>query len=206
MLFVGSFVALLFAACGKAEEPSSGSSDGGGSDPAAASKAEKDGGNPWDDLSKPCLNDKNMDNFVESLTDPAGPFDAVSKGKVTAFNAQGRMAEFDAAAKKHGFANGEEYLGAWMRIGAARTQIMTDEANQSMIQMQEEVIKSAKEGLKRPDVTPEMRQSYEDQIKGATESLRALKQPREGGVNAKDIETYKKHQAAFEEAMKKWSK
>ena len=205
-LFVCSFVVLLCAACGKSDEPSSGSSDGGGSDPSESSKPAKDGGNPWDDLAKPCLNDKNMGDFIESLKDAAGPFDAISKGKATALNAQGRMEEFDAAARKHGFAGGEEYLAAWTRIGAARTQIMTEEGNQSMIQMQEEVIKSAKEALKQPDLTPEMRQSYENQVKGATESLKALKQPREGGVNAKDIETYKKHQVAFEEAMKKWSK
>jgi len=46
----------------------------------------------------------------------------------------------------------------------------------------------------------------EDRIKASTETLKALKEPREEGVNAKDVETFKKHQAAFDEAMKKWSK
>jgi len=196
---------MLLAACGKAEDPSPESSDGGGGSKSSSStgaEAEK----PWDDVKKPYLSDKNMSGFIESLKDANGPFDAVSKGKVTALNAQGRMEDFEASAKKHGFASGEEYLGAWMRIGAARMQIMTDEGNQAMIKMQEESIASAQEMLKKPDITPEIKQSLEDRIKASTETLKTLKEPREEGVNAKDVETFKKHQAAFDEAMKKWSK
>ena len=203
-LFCASLL-LLLAACGKAEDPSPDSSDGGGgSKPSSSTGAEAE--KPWDDVKKPYLSDKNMGGFIESLKDANGPFDAVSKGKVTAFNAQGRMEEFEASAKKHGFASGEEYMGAWMRIGAARMQIMTDEGNQAMIKMQEESIASAQEMLKKPDITPEIKQSLEDRIKASTEALKTLKEPREEGVNAKDVETFKKHQAAFDEAMKKWSK
>jgi hypothetical protein len=195
-------VALLLAACGKPEDSSSdsSSSDGGGSK-SSSTGDEK----PWDDLTKPYLSDKNMGNFIESLKDANGPFDAVSKGKVTALNMQGRMNEFEASAKKHGFASGDEYLGAWMRINATMMQVMQDDGNQSMINMHEASIRSYQETLKKPEVTPEMRQVLEDQIKNSNETLEALKQPREGGVNAKDIETFKKHKAAFEEAMKKWS-
>ncbi|HEY3227101.1 MAG TPA: hypothetical protein VGK61_08935 [Planctomycetota bacterium] len=203
-IFACSFVVLLCAACGKSDDSSSSSSDEGGSKSTTSKSAAGD--KPWDDLSKPYLSDKKMGDFIESLKDADGPFDAVSKGKVTAFNAEGRMAEFEASAKKHGFASGEEYMGAWTRIGAAMMQVQMDASNQSMIQMQEESIKAAQEAMKKPDVTPDMKQVYEDQIKGATETLKVLKKPREEGVNAKDIETFKKHQAAFDEAMKKWSK
>jgi hypothetical protein len=60
--------------------------------------------------------------------------------------------------------------------------------------------------LKKPDVTPEMKEQLEGQIKAAEETIKALKQPREGGMNAQDIATFKKHKAAFEESMKKWAK
>lgn len=202
-------IAILSAACGKSGDSSSTSSDndeGSNSGSSSSSPGSNDPKKPWDDMSKPYLSDKKLGDFIESLKDANGPFDAVMKGKVTAFNAGARLDEFESAAKKHGFASGEEYLGAWTRIGAARSLIMQEEANQSMITMQEESIKSAQEALKNPEVTPEMRQNFEDRIKGANESLKELKKPREAGGNAKDIETFKKHQAEFDEAMKKWSK
>jgi hypothetical protein len=83
---------------------------------------------------------------------------------------------------------------------------MMDEGNESMIKMHEETIKQHQETLKKPEVTPEMKQSLEEHIKVSQETIAALKKPREEGVNAKDIEIFKKHQAAFDEAMKKWSK
>ena len=194
--------AFLFAACGKSDDAST-SSDGSSSDSTSKTKPA-DGDKPWEDLSKPYLDDKKMGSFVESLKDANGPFDAVSKGKINAFNAGAKMEEFEAAAKKHGFESGAEYLGAWMRIGAAMTQVMHDESNQSMIQMHEETIKTSQESLKKPDLTPEVKQMLENQIKSSQETIAVLKQPREESVNAKDVEAYKKHRAAFEEAMKKW--
>ncbi len=204
LLFIFMSVACLVSACGKSDDPSSSSADGGAGSKGGSTSA--DGDKPWDDPAKPYLSDKKMGDFIDSLKDSNGPFDAVSKGKVTAFNAGARMDEFEASAKKHGFESGAEYLGAWVRINTAMVQVMQDESNESMIKTHEEMIRNAQEGLKAPGVTPEMRQSYEEQIKGSKETLAALKQPREGGVNAKDIETFKKHKAAFEEAMKKWSK
>ena len=202
---------LLLAACGKSDDSSSTSSgdkggDGGGGGSRASSAKVDSHDNPWDDVAKPCLTDKNMDGFVESLKDAKGPFDAISKGKVTAFNANQRMDEFEAAAKKHGFKSGEEYMAAWVRINTVRSQVQMDEANQSMIKMHEDTIKQHQETMKNPDATPEMKKSLDEQIKSSQEALAALKQPREGGVNAKDVEMYKKHQAAFEEAMKNWAK
>jgi hypothetical protein len=202
MKLLAVFASLVFlAGCGKSDDSSSNSSDGGGSN---ASKEPSDPKKQWDDVSKPYLDDKKMGNFIESLKDANGPFDAISKGKVTAFNTGKVMDEFEASAKKHGFASGEEYIGAWTRIMATYGQIQQAEANESMIQMHEEVIKSNQETLKKPDVTPEMKQTLQDQIKGSQEALAALKKPPEGGVNAKDIETFKKNRAAFEESMKKW--
>jgi hypothetical protein len=192
---------VILAGCGKSDSPSSDSSDGGGS---SSNPGSSDPKKPWDDVSKPYLDDKKMGNFIESLKDANGPFDAISKGKVSAFNTGKVMDEFETASKKHGFASGEEYLGAWTRIMAAYSQIMQEDSNQSMVAMHEETIKNHRETLKKPDVTPEMKQTLEDQIKSSQEALAALKQPREGGVNAKDIETFKKHRGAFEESMKKW--
>jgi len=203
LLAVFASIAIL-SGCGKSDDSSSDSPDSGGSGSKSAKSAE--GQKPWDDVTKPYLSDKKMGDFIESLKDTNGPFDAVSKGKVTAFNTGKVMDEFESAAKKHGFASGEEYLGAWMRIMAAQMQVMQEEGNLSMIKMHEESIKSAQETLKKPEVTPEMKQMLEDQIKGSNETLAVLKKPREDGVNAKDIETFKKHQAAFNESMKKWSK
>ena len=205
-LSIVAMLAVLLAACGKAEDSSSDSPDGGGGSGSPAAPKSVNADKPWEDPEKPILSDKKLDNFVGSLKDPKGPFDAVSKGKVTAFNATERMDEFEAAAKKHGFSSGEEYLGFWMRINAANMQVMQEESNEMMIKAQEDGIKTRQEMLKKPDLTPETRQQIEEGIKGSQESLEILRQPREGGVNAQDVESFKKHKAAFEEAMKKWTK
>lgn len=195
---------LLLGACGKSEDASSGSSDDGGGS-ASSSKAGSEGDQPWDDMSKPYLSEKRMESFIGSLKDANGPFDTISKGNFTAFNAGKRMDEFEAAARKHGFASGAEYIGVWMRINSAMTTAMQAESNQMMIASQEESIKTAEAELKKPDLTPEMRQMYQDQIKGAKETLEVLRKPPEG-ANAQDVEVFKKNRPAFEEAMKKWSK
>ena len=192
----------ILAGCGKSDDPTSDSSGGGG--PGSSSAKGADAEKPWDDQTKPYLTEKKMGSFIESLKDANGPFDAVIKGKVTAFNAGKVMDDFEAAAKKHGFASGEEYLGAWMRINGAYMQVLQDESNEAMIKMHEETIKSHQETLKKSDLSPEAKQTLEDQIKGSQETIKALRQPREEGVNAKDVETFKKHRAAFEESMKKW--
>jgi hypothetical protein len=193
---------LLLAACGKSDDDSSGSSDDGSRSSSTGGSA---GDQPWDDTSKPYLSEKRMGGFIESLKDSNGPFDAISKGKVSAFNAGQRMDEFEAAARKHGFASGAEYIGVWLRINAAQMQAMQADSNQMMVKTHEDSIRRFEEDLKKPDLTPEVRQMYQDQIKSSKAALEALKQPQEG-VNAQDVEVYKKHRPAYEEAMKKWSK
>jgi hypothetical protein len=227
-LTIVAALALLAAACGKAEDSTSDSSESDSSsksksadsDKASSSSSKSDGtgsessststsdtaDNPWDDPAKPVLDDKKLDGFIGSLKDPNGPFEAVSKGKVTAFNAEKRMDEFEAAARKHGFAGGEEYLGYWLRINAVNGQIMQEESNEFMIKAQEEGIKNRREMLKKPDLTPELRQQVEEGIKASEETIKVLRQPREGGINAQDVESFKKHRKEFEEAMKTWTK
>ena len=197
---------LLLSACGKSEDSSSDSSDGGGGSNGSSASGGTEATKPWDDPAKPYLSDKTMGDFIGSLSDKEGPFDTISKGKVTAFNAGERMDAFDAAARKHGFANGEEYLGAWLRINAVNTELMLSSQNESLVKMQEESIKNSREVLKNPNATAEQKQMCEEQIKAAEESIKAMNQPREGGMNAQDVATFKKHKAAFEEAMKKWTK
>ena len=204
LLLILSTVSLLLAACGKSEDSSSSSDDGGGS--GSSAKADSPGDQPWDDTSKPYLDDKKLGDFLQSLKDPNGPFDTINKGKVTAFNAGQRMDEFDAAARKSGFKSGEEYLGVWMRIMTANTALQQQAVNESMARMNEETIKTQQEMIKNPDATPEMKKAAEENIKAARETLEMLKQSTIEGVNKEDLAVFKKHQPAFEEAMKKWTK
>lgn len=200
----GASLLLLLAGCGKADDPSSSSgsssdsNDAGGS---GAASTSSDGDKPWDDATKPFLTEKKMGDFVSSLKDKQNPFAVFTKG-ATPFNAESRVKEFDAYAKKAGFESGEEYMAAFTRIFACQTQVMTQESNQSMIQAQDEVIKNTQEALKKPDLTPEARQMYEAQVKSAQQMKQAFQQQEQSGLNKQDIEAYKKHRAAFEEAMK----
>ena len=203
-IFVCLSLVLFLAGCGKSEDESS-TSDSPDSGGTSASGNASTGDKPWEDPAKPYLDDKKMDNFVASLKDPKGPFDAVAGGKVTAFNAGARMDEFDAAAKKHGFSSGEEYLGTWLRIGGAMTQVAVDDSNESMIKMHEQTIQQHEANLKKPEVTAEMKTMLEDQIKQSKATIVELKKQRAEGINAQDIATYKKHRAEFDAAMKEFS-
>jgi hypothetical protein len=207
-LLLGVMACLCLSACGKSDDASSsgGSSGDSGGSESGSKAASSESLKPWEDTSKPYLSDQKMGDFISSLKAENSPFDEISKGTVTPLNASGKMNAFEAAAKKHGFASGEEYFGAWMRINSANTLVMQEESNRSLIKMQEESIKTAQEALKRPDLTAEMREAYENQVKGAQEAIQAMNQPVEGGLNAQDLATFKKHKAAFEEAMKKWTK
>ena len=201
LLAIFAFMFIL-AGCGKSDDTSSSSSSedgGGGGSNASANPADPQ--KPWEDPAKPYLTEKKMGDFVASLKDPKTPFDAFAKG-LTAFNAEGRMAEFEASAKRHGFESADEYMGAWMRIMGASTQVQMDESIEGIVKGQEDALKTAEEALKKPDLTPEMKELYQNQAQGARQAIEAYKQPRDGGVNAQDIATFKKHRAEFEAAFK----
>lgn len=200
---VGMSMAMILAACGQSDDPSSSSGDGGSGSNGGSTSS--DGDKPWDDASKPYVTEKKMANMIASLKESTNPFRAFTKG-LSAFNAQSRLAEFDTYAKKNGFESGEEYMASWMRIMGVYTYLLTDDGLQSMIKGQEEIIKNTQEALKKPDLTPDMRKMYEEQVKGAQEGLQALKQPRESPFNAQDIEVVRKNRAAFEEAVKEMQK
>ena len=205
-LFACTFVALLFAACGKAEEPSSGSSDGGGNGSGASAAAgSNDGEKPWDDMKKPFLSEQKMGNMVASLKDPNTPFATFESG-VNAFNAEAKLKEFDATARKHGFKDGEEYRAVWARIVNASMQVTQNESNESMIKGLEESIKSAQEALKKPDVTPEVRKVYEQQIQSSQQSIESYKQMKLSVANEQDVEVFKKHRVEFEAAYQERQK
>lgn len=198
-LMVGMSMAMILAACGKSDDPSadSGGGDGSGDSSGAGSN---DGAKPWDDVKKPFLSEQKMGNFVASLKDANTPFGVFESG-MTGFNTESKLKEFDAAVRKHGFKDGEEYLAVWSRIIAAQTQVMQNESSEAMIKAQEESIKNAQEALKKPDTTPEAKQIFEQHIKGAQQSIEAYKKMNMTHVNEQDIAVYKKHKAEFEAAF-----
>ena len=201
LLAISAMLSLFLAACSKSEDDSSSkSSDGGGGGGGGSHSAAADGARPVDDITKPFLSDKKLDNLVAALKDPETPFDAVQGA--TAFNAGSKMKDFDAAARKHGFKDGTDFMDVWTRFHGAAAIAAIDDQNQKFVQDQQAIIKTAEEALKQKDLAPETRKIYEDQITQGKATIAAINQPREGdAMNAEDIALYRKHKAEVEKAI-----
>jgi len=200
LFFVCVSAAVLFSACGKAEDPSSSSSDGGKKS-AATAAAE----HPRDDMSKPYLSEAKVGNFIKSLEGDRNAFEILTTDNslLSAAKSGKRLAELDALAKKYGFENTEDYMAVWSRLMAANLALMAEATMKTTREMYEGTIKISEEQLKRTDLTPELREMNQEQIKASREALEEFKKPQEKGLNDKDIEIFRKHKAAFEEAMTK---
>jgi len=197
-------VVVLFAACGKSEDSSSSNSSDGGGKSGTAAAAE----HPRDDMTKPYLSEAKVGNFIKSLEGDRNVIDILTMDNSLLSAAQSgkRLSELEALAKKHGFENTEDYLAVWARLMAANMTIGAETTMKSTREMYETTLKNSEEQLKRKDLTPELREMNEAQAKAARETLEELKKPQEKPINDKDLELFRKHKAAFDEAMLKAGK
>ncbi len=159
------------------------------------------------DYSKPYLTEEKMQKFLESLKEEFNPLGILAKGGQSSSysDLKDKIEEYNAFAKKYGFADYADYMAVWGRITVGGMEIAAEEMNKSGIQMMQDSIKSAEENLKKPDLSPEMKSIYEEQIKSSQKSLEEMQKPDTSSkqLNAQDMALVLKYKAQIDEATKK---
>lgn len=198
-------VLTLLAACGKSDDSSSDSSGDGSGSKSGSSNPSSDGNQPKkavEDFSKPYLTEERMGNFMNSIKERQTPFGILAEGgTMGALNPGIRLDEMNAFARKHKFADAEEYIGAWGRVFATWMTVKMEESNKAAISTSETVLKTLEDELKKPDLDPEMRKALEEQVKNSREQIEELKKPQENEINKQDLEVMRKHAKEYEEAL-----
>lgn len=153
--------------------------------------------NAIEDYSLPYLTDEKMVKFIASMKEERNPFELIFRegGQVRGLGGMvGKLDEFNAFARRYSFKNYEDYAAVWGRIVVGELQL-------SGVEMMEGMIKSAEQELKKPDLDPDMRKAYEDQVQTGRKSLAEMKQ-----LNEADLALVKKYRAQIDEATKKYRK
>jgi len=152
------------------------------------------------DYSKPYLTDNKMQQFLASMTEEHNPLELMFKAGGQAQNLvtlNSRIEEFNSFARKYGFQDYQDYTGVWGRITVGEMQIWGAKTFEDMIS-------GAQKELKKPDLAPEMRKVYEEQVTTAQKSLDEMNN-KSSGVNAADMELIKKYQSQIDAAQKKYT-
>jgi hypothetical protein len=160
------------------------------------------------DYTKPYLTEEKMQKFIESLKEEINPFEVVFKGGQggNLMDLKNKLEEYNAYAKKYGFADYADYMAVWGRITVGQLEIASQEMTKSSVKMMEDSIKTAEENLKKPDLSSEMKSMYEEQIKSSQKSLEEMQKPSTSGktLNDDDMALVLKYKAQIEEATKKF--
>lgn len=155
--------------------------------------------NVANDYSKPYLTDEKMQQFLASMKEEHNPLELMFKrgGQMQNPAALGdRIAEFNSFARKYGFQDYQDYTGVWGRITVGEMQIWGAKTFEDMIS-------GAQAEMKKPDLAPEMRKVYEDQITTAQKGLDDMNK-KNSGVNGTDMELIKKYKDQIDAAEKKY--
>jgi len=155
--------------------------------------------NAANDYSKPYLTDEKMQQFLASMKEEHNPLELIFKqggGMQDSSTIASRMDEFNSFAHRYGFQDYQDYTGVWGRIMAGEMQLWGVATFQDMIS-------GAQKELQKPDLAPEMRKVYEDQITTAQKGLDDMNK-KSSSVNAADMELIKKYKDQIDAADKKY--
>ena len=175
----------------------------------AAGTVAPSSANAQNDYAKPYLTEEKMTKFIESLQEEVNPFEVLFKGgqMMNMSDIEKRTQEYNGFAQKYGFADFGDYMAVWGRIMVGDMMIAGEKMKKVMLKGMEDSIRIADENLKKPDLRPEMRSIYEEQIKGAKTSIEEFQKPDEtSGLNAEDLALVAKYKAQIDEATKKYKK
>lgn len=160
------------------------------------------------DYTKPYLTEEKMAKFIESLKEEMNPFDVVLKGggqTQSLTDLKDKMEAFNAYAKKYGFNDYYDYMAVWGRITVGEMMIAAKDMTKGTSEWLEKSIKEAEENLKKPDLSPEMKTAYEEQIASSKKSLEDMNKPDKSSsqLNEADLALIAKYKTQIEEATKK---
>ena len=162
------------------------------------------------DYSKPYLTDDKVQKLINSMQEGKNPFDFLfgKSGGAAASLANLATAgpQLDAFSRKYGFVGYEDYMAVWGRIAAGEATMMAEDMLKGARQSMQESIQNAQEELKKPNLSPEMRKMYEEQVAGTQKSLDEMNKPDSGStLNEADLELYKKYKEQITAAEKKYN-
>lgn len=159
------------------------------------------------DYTKSYLTEAKMQKFLESMKEEVNPFDVVFKGGQggSLMDLQDKLEQYNSFAKKYGFNDYADYMAVWGRITVGEMEIAAKEMTKSGIEMMQNSIKSAEENLKKPDLSPEMKSMYEEQLKSSQQSLQDMMKPdtSSNSLNADDLALVVKYKPQIDEITKK---
>ena len=185
-------LALLFAMSCQSSKPTSSAAVSSLPATRAASVAN--------DYSKPYLTDDKMQQFLASMKEEHNPLELIFRPGGQMQNPASmneRIDEFNSFAHKYGFQDYQDYTAVWGRITAGEMQLWGAKTFEDMIS-------GAHAELKKPDLAPEMRKIYEDQITSSQKALDDLNK-KNTNVNAADMELVKKYKDQIDAARKKYA-
>jgi len=164
--------------------------------------------NAQNDYTKAYLTEEKMAKFIESLQEEMNPFDVVFKGGQTQSltDLKDKMEAFNAYAKKYGFNDYYDYMAVWGRITVGEMMIGAKDMLKGTSEWLQKSITEAEENLKKPDLSPEMKTAYEEQIASSKKSLEDMNKPDDSSsqLNESDLALVAKYKAQIEEVTKKF--
>lgn len=175
--------------------------------PFTASSSRPSANDPRNDYSKPYLTDDKITRLINSMKEEHNPFEVVFKkgGQVnTVGEMQSRVQEFNAFAQRYGFQDYQDYTAVWGRVVVGQTQIWAEGMKQNAVTMIQSSIDNAKKELQKPDLNPDMRKAYEDQVSSGEKSLADMQKKDKSSLNDSDLALIRKHLPQLEEATRKY--
>lgn len=159
------------------------------------------------DYTKPYLTDEKIQKFIQSMGEAQNPFNKMFAAAVTApGQVPGEVAALDTFARKYGFSGYQDYMNVWGRIVVGQMTIMAEGMKKGVREMTEKNIQNAEEQLKNPNLSPDMRKMYEDQVAGGKKSLQEMDKPSSTQYNDSDLALVRKYQSQIEEASKRFNR
>jgi hypothetical protein len=182
-------LALLFAMSGQSSKPTSSSAV-----PSLPATGATSVANAY---SKPYLSDDKMQKFLASMQEEHNPLELIFRPGGQTQNPASMNERIDEFAHKYGFQDYQDYTSVWGRITAGEMQLWGAKTFKDMIS-------GARAELKKPDLAPEMRKVYKDEITSSQKALDDLNK-KSTSVNAADMELVKKYQDQIDAARKKYA-
>jgi hypothetical protein len=159
------------------------------------------------DYQAPYLTDDKVQRLIQSMGEAQNPFDAMfTKGSAMPGTIPGEIAALDAFARKYGFQNYQDYMAVWGRIVVGEMTIMTEGMKTGIRDSTQKNIQNAQEQLKNPNLSPEMRKVYEQQVTAGQQELQNLDKPSTSTLNDSDLALVRKYQPQIDAASQKYNK
>jgi hypothetical protein len=200
---------LVVVACGKKQ--GSTASEQAAKEQAATEKAATttrgvESSDPVRNYKVAYLTVEKMEKFIESLKEEVNPFDVLFKGgQMRSSSAiKDEVERFNAFAQKYGFKGYEDYTAVWGRITVGEMAIGAEEMTKGLKESMEKMAADAEKSLKDPNLSPEMKKVYEDQVASSKKSAEDLSKPQDSSLNEDDLNLIRKYKAQIDEATKKY--